>query len=111
MPDAVPPVTQDEREALRTIRRWRSRVGAILVAVLPVLWIVTRLNAPQLLFSIVATGLMLAFTICCVGAGLAKCPRCRKPFHRRGLWHDPGTRECLNCGLPLRPADDGPAAG
>lgn len=106
MPDEVPPVTQDEADGLRTIRRWRSREWAILVAILPALWIVTRLNAPELVFSIVATGLMLAFTICAVRTSLAKCPRCRKAFHSSGLWHNAWARKCLNCGLPLHPPDD-----
>jgi hypothetical protein len=30
------------------------------------------------------------------------CPHCKKPFFRRGAWHNSFANSCLNCGLSKR---------
>lgn len=45
----------------------------------------------------VLVGIILEFII-----GFSRCPACRKHFHVRGMTGNFFTRQCLNCGIPLK---------
>lgn len=89
-------------------RRRRRLVGILILAWPPVFYAVSRglqqvgqreggsaLGALFAMFAIWVAAIIVA--------GMRwqwfRCPRCGRPFHRRGLFGNVFSRRCLNCGL------------
>ena len=103
--------------ALAEIRRRRRQIWALWLGYIPamvLLAIPIRLLVPvhsqETALMIAALAWMALFAGATVRVGWVRCPRCGERFHERrkwgiGLWHNPWSRRCLNCHLPLRPCN------
>ena len=105
MPDAVPPVTPDERDGLIVIRFRRFRLWFFFLTYLPAGCVVGQFTRSERVFAVVAGVWMAAFAVCAVVVSLSRCPRCQERFHHRGWRSNTWTQKCLNCGLALRPPE------
>jgi hypothetical protein len=98
-------MTEEERDGLRKIRRWRFRLWFFVLSYVPVVWIVRRAIASELALA----SIVLAWTVAVVRyAGRtanSKCPRCGNLFHSTpgaSSWFNLLTRKCIQCGLSLK---------
>jgi hypothetical protein len=87
-------------KGIRYLRRW---LAGVLLTYLPMASLCYIFRIPAWIFLAACAiwacvGIMLALRI-----GFAICPVCRQYFHVRGMEGDTFTKECVNCGIRLKP--------
>jgi hypothetical protein len=95
----------EEREGLRKIRRLRFWLWTLLLAFIPLVWLVTSFTESRS----VMMGILIVWAAAVVHfaarAAFSKCPRCRNYYHATAgtpsFWNLL-ARRCTHCGLPLR---------
>jgi hypothetical protein len=99
-------MTSEERDGLRSIRRFRFWLCVFLLSYVPVVWIVmiTTHSYPAVVSFMLA--LLIAIIGCAIRTAFSPCPRCGSYFHST-TGHTPSfasllVRKCTHCGLPLR---------
>jgi hypothetical protein len=98
-------MTEEERDGLRKIRRWRFRLWFFVLSYVPVIWIVRRAVASELALA----PIVLAWTVAVVRyarrTASSKCPRCGNRFHSAtgaSSFFNLLARKCMQCGLSLK---------
>lgn len=91
--------------AWRKYRIWRAALWILFFTYLPA-GVLTSLVARHFTSSerpgmFVAFAWMAVWSVCIFCVGWARCPRCQNHVHRRGLWSNPFSGRCLNCGLRI----------
>lgn len=93
---------QQVAKGLAKIRLLRMSLLAIVITFPLTVYILTGLQVTEKIVILtgvtwVVIGIILEFVI-----GFSRCPACRKHFHVRGMTGNFFTRQCLNCGIPLK---------
>ena len=98
--------TNDQQIARGLVKIRTLRMGLLgIVITFPIgVYLLTHLGVAEEIVIItgicwVLVGIILEFII-----GFSRCPACRKHFHVRGMTGNFFTRQCLNCGIPLKEA-------
>jgi len=85
---------------LHAIRRRRRLTWIVFLLFGPVVWLTAaRFGSHGALYAALLS--MAIFATANALVHQSKCPRCGRPFHTTGGWHNPWTRKCLHCQLRL----------
>ena len=93
---------RETETGFRRIRCLRASQLALFVGLVPFFALVQWLKAPDWLFSILALIWFSTWTVLLLVHAFVRCPNCHKLFNIRGLYGNPFTSKCLNCGTTLR---------
>lgn len=93
---------QQITKGLAKLRLRRKALLAVVVTFPLVVYLLTQFEVAEEIVIMtgvawVFVGIILEFII-----GFSRCPACRKHFHVRGMTGNFFTRQCLNCGIPLK---------
>ena len=95
----------EEREGLRKIRRLRFWVWALILAFVPLMWLITRVTHSRWLIMLIMILWVAGVVHCAARAAFSHCPRCGNYFHATegtpSFWNLL-ARHCTHCGLPLK---------
>lgn len=98
-------MTEQERDGLLKIRRWRFWLWFFVLSYVPVIWIVRREISSELALA----PFVLAWTVGVVRnaarTAFSNCPRCGNLFHSATgtpSFFNLLARKCMQCGLPLK---------
>ncbi len=95
----------EEREGLRKIRRLRFWLWTLLLAFIPLVWLVTIFTESRSVMMVILIVWAAAVVHFAARAAFSKCPRCRNYYHATAgtpsFWNLLAQR-CTHCGLPLR---------
>ena len=87
---------------LRRIRGLRMTMLVIALAFIPLVLFISRLGLSQPLFMGIGLAWIGLGVIIEIVIGFSRCPACGKPFHVCGMSGNLLSRQCLNCGIPLK---------
>ena len=91
--------------AWRKYRIWRAALWTMFFTYLPVMVLVSsvarQFTSSERPAMFAALAWMAIWAVCIIRVGWARCPRCCDRVHIRGLWSNPFSRRCLNCGLRI----------
>lgn len=97
----------EERDGLRKIRRLRRSLWALMLAFVPLIWLVTRFTESRTVMMLILIIWVAGVVHFAARAAFSKCPRCRNYFHATAgtpsFWNLL-ARRCTHCELPLRSA-------
>ena len=97
----------EEREGLHKIRRLRRWLWALMLAFVPLIWLVTSVTRSRSVMTPILIVWVAGVVHFAARAAFSKCPRCRNYFHATAgtpsFWNLV-ARRCTHCGLPLRSA-------
>lgn len=88
-------------ERLGEIRKRRRFTWIVLFLYMPVVLLASALFG-DVVTPYVAFSWMGFFVFAGARVDWCRCPRCGEKFHSARYWHNPWTRKCLHCKLPLR---------
>jgi hypothetical protein len=95
----------EEHEGLQKIRRLRFALWALLVALIPLIWLVTRYTQSYSVMMCILIIWVAAAVHFAARVAFSPCPRCRNCFHATtgtpSFWNL-FARRCTHCGLSLR---------
>lgn len=100
--------------AWRSYRVWRTAMWALFFSYLPgvtlIGGLVRQFTSSDRAVVVVAFVWMVAYALCGIRVGSARCPRCRNRLHMGRSGVNPFSRRCLHCGIQVgqdpAPADD-----
>lgn len=81
-------------------QRRRRAFFTVLASAVPAAGAAWFLSSPAG-WAVVAGAWLLAITVSSLRLEGWPCPRCGKPFLRKGAWHNSFATRCLNCELPM----------
>lgn len=87
---------------LRRIRRLRAWFIGWLAGALPFFCLVVWAKLSDWVFPIFAIIWFSVWGVLVITHGLSRCPACRRLFNVKGLYGNPCTSKCLNCGISLK---------
>jgi hypothetical protein len=79
---------------------------ALSATLIPALWLADLYGAPAVESVLVLVLWMGAWIALAAALFMFRCPQCRRYFHRGNGLLNAFTRNCVHCGISLRPAND-----
>jgi hypothetical protein len=87
---------------LRRIRRLRAWFIGWLAGALPFFSLVVWVKPSDWVFPTFAVVWFFVWIVLVITHGLSRCPACYRLFNVKGLYGNPCTSKCLNCGISLK---------
>ena len=98
-------MTAEERDGLRTIRRYRLWAWILAISYVPAMWTVKRLTGSELATAPFVIVWVIGFFRCISRLAFSPCPRCGRLFHSASgtpTFFNPLAPRCQHCGLKLK---------
>lgn len=98
-------MTSEERDGLRTIRRWRLWAWMLVITYVPAIWIIRRLTNSELATAPFVMVWVIGIVRCVSRLAFSLCPRCGNLFYsvsRTPAFFNLFAHQCLQCGLKLK---------